>query len=86
METFCSRDANKYRDDELAKWVDVWNYSGTFVEGRGWNLQAETEVFEVGKLGGGHASEKSKVIMSENGHKMELKELETPPILSIAAG
>lgn len=62
------------------------SYSGTFVEGKSLSFQAGTEVFELGNLGGGHASKKSRVISSENGRKMELKELEFLPILAITTG
>ncbi len=75
-----------YRNGELDKLVTISPYSGTFTEGKGLSLKGNIEVFEVGNLGGGRASEKSKCIHSEKGRRLELKEYYTSNLLSIAVG
>lgn len=77
---------DNYRNGELAKWVIISPYSGTFTEGKNLSLKGNIEVFEVGNLGGGRASEKSKCIQSNKGRRLELKEYHTGDLLSIANG
>ncbi|KAI9155462.1 LOW QUALITY PROTEIN: hypothetical protein HJFPF1_08046 [Paramyrothecium foliicola] len=49
-------------DDELSSWTTTAPFSGTFTNTQGWNINAEVEVMELGRLGGGLSSEKRKII------------------------
>ncbi|KAH8749820.1 hypothetical protein BGZ57DRAFT_1010460 [Hyaloscypha finlandica] len=60
-------------DAELAAWATTTEQSGTFTDARGWNINAEAEVFETGRLGGGQGSEKSRVIVATSGRRLELR-------------
>jgi hypothetical protein len=63
---------NLRSDAELAAWATTTEQSGTFTNARGWNIKAEVEVFETGRLGGGQSSEKSRFIIATSGRRLEL--------------
>lgn len=70
-------------DDEIAKWCSVSRHSGTFTETGGWDVKAEVEACELGNVGGGQAWEKGKVVIAEDGRRIEVHAFVVPHLLSM---
>jgi len=63
---------NPRSDAEIAAWTTTNEQSGTFTSTRGWNIEAEVDVFETGRFGGGQSSEKGKIIVATSGKRVEI--------------
>ena len=69
---FDSSNAEMRSQDEMDRWITTSSHHGTFTEAAGWTFRPEVEICEIGKVGAGWTSERSKMIKAENGSRIEL--------------